>query len=278
LSVANTNAVQLRPVKDDIPYGVLKGGAKPTYREWNKTVKNHEVSDPNAALILNKNTSEREKRLNILKEKIKQKQALLIHGPTTSITTMTNPVAPPIASIVAPPVASPVAPVAPLTSTTVAPLTNEETMEEMVATQNLIQLPKVELPKVELPKVENNNIITQTMEPTKMLDQVPTKKIIKKTIKRKYTLGKSRIKKSVAVLLKDRNTRKIILSAQKDLKKKPINDVKQYLREHNLIKVGTNAPNDVIRKIYESAMLTGEITNNNKDTLLHNFLKEDIND
>jgi len=277
LSVANTNAVQLRPAKDEIPYGVLKGGAKPTYREWNKTMKNHEVSDPNAALILNKNTSEREKRLNILKEKIKQKQALLIHGPTSSISTVT----PSSASLTTLSSTLPVAPLVPAIQVT-TPLSNQGTMEEIVETQNLIQLPKVELTKVELPnaelsKVENNNMFVQSMEPTKMLDQVPTKKIIKKTIKRKYTLGKSRIKKSVAVLLKDRNTRKIILSAQKDLKKKPINDVKQYLREHNLIKVGTNAPNDVIRKIYESAMLTGEITNNNKDTLLHNFLKEDIN-
>jgi hypothetical protein len=99
-------------------------------------------------------------------------------------------------------------------------------------------------------------------------------KRIKKTIKRTYTLGKSKIHKKVGVLIKDKNTRKRVLNAQRDIKRHGINDIKQYLRNHGLMKAGSSAPNDIVRKIYESAMLSGEVTNQDKDILLQNFLKE----
>ena len=220
---------------DSIPYGILKGGSKPTYKDWARTQRNYDVTNPQAALTiqgleLNKEKNERENRLNNLREKLKQKQI-------------------------------------------------EESInksEDIMLTQNLIQNPEVE-PQV---RVENeisqpayNGVVNVSVSGSGEI--IAIKKITKKTIKRKYTLGRSRIKKTVSVLVKDRGTRKIILAAQKDLKRKSINDVKEYLRDHNLIKIGSNAPNDVLRKLYESSMLAGEITNSNSEILLHNFSKED---
>jgi uncharacterized membrane-anchored protein len=87
-------------------------------------------------------------------------------------------------------------------------------------------------------------------------------------------LGKSLKNRSVGVLLKDKKSNATVIEAQKQLKTKTIADVKQYLREHNLINGATNAPNDVLRKLYESAMMAGEITNSNKETLLENVSSE----
>ena len=53
-------------------------------------------------------------------------------------------------------------------------------------------------------------------------------KRIKKTIKRTYTLGKSKIHKKVGILIKDKHTRKRVLNAQRDIKRHGINDIKQY--------------------------------------------------
>ena len=170
----------------------------------------------------------------------------------------------------------------------------EESMQQGVTndimmTQNLIQKPAVvpssfiENIDPVIKYIQNDMIVdipsnsphTAANGENDMSNIIAMKRITKKTIKRKYTLGKSKMSKSVAVLVKDRRTRKSILNAQKDLKRKQINDIKTYLREHNLIKVGSNAPNDVLRKLYESAMLAGEITNSNAETLLHNFSKNE---
>lgn len=243
----NTDPYKLNtPYKaDNVPYGVLKGGLKPSYREWSKTQRNNIVTNPNSSLIINggnlsSEKTARENRLQLLKEKIKQKEL----------------------------------------ESKIDPLLSENLIKKAVPNNIIIQ------PAPAIHLQQSHPILSDTLLHSEHLQQTPnaqiageqvvaTKHITKKTIKRKYTLGRSNIKRKVAVLIKDRNTRKKIITAQRDLKRRNINDIKEYLRSHNLVKAGSNAPNDVLRKIYEAAMLSGEITNSNSDTLLHNFSKED---
>jgi hypothetical protein len=62
------------------------------------------------------------------------------------------------------------------------------------------------------------------------------------------------------------------------LKKIPIDQVKEYLRKHNMIKAGSNAPHDVLRQLYQTSHLAGEINNKSNDTLIHNYLAEEKED
>jgi len=107
----------------------------------------------------------------------------------------------------------------------------------------------------------------------------PIKKLVsvKKTIKI-YKLGKNKKKANVGVLVKSGKTRKLIRKEQEVLRKKCLSEIKDYLRKHNLIKVGSAAPESVLRKIYEDSFLAGNIYNKNPDNLLHNYLNnEDFN-
>ena len=81
--------------------------------------------------------------------------------------------------------------------------------------------------------------------------------------------------KKIGVLIKNRHTRKKIAHEQSLLKKQGILEVKNYLRKHNLLKCGSNSPNDVLRQMYEQAVLCGDIHNTSKDVLLHNYLNDE---
>lgn len=276
----NTPPLILNNKSDNIPYGVLKGGNKPTYREWQRTQKNNIVDNPKLALIPNNNKlnslhfnsvqNDRELRLNRLKEKIRMKQLQKAEAAKSLIpkpeikTSDTNNNLPNQIQIND-------------NNTT----NTNNTLEDSLTNENLIIKNRIQnnqdFNDTLINNIDNLNTNINDNINTHNIDDKPIKKITKKTIKRKYTLGKSKIQNQVSILIKNKQTRKNILDAQKNLKKKSIPDIKKYLRDHNIIKIGSNAPNDVIRKMYESAMLAGEITNTNKDILLHNLLKDDNN-
>ena len=170
------------------PYGCLKGGNKPTYRQYNKTLKKNKEDIQNEYKIkppifnLNTEFEERADKLEKLKDKFKE--------------------------------------------------------------------------------------INQPTKPKKT-------KIKTRRIRRKITLGKNRKGGFIGVLVKSKKTRKNVKKEVDVLKHKSIQEVKEYLRKHNLTKIGSNAPDHILRTTYENAYLSGDVNNSNPDILLHNWHKEE---
>ena len=192
-------------LKQAPPYGCLKGGTKPTYKQW--TQHNYTMKSPYKELEKQKErlniedfqpqteVSEREKRLQIFKNKYSLKQQ------------------------------------------------------------------------------SNNDNDSNKIDVNKKVKKHNYKRTIKKTTTiRNFKLGKNPKRKIVSVLIKNGATRKKIKTEVSELKRKGLSEIKEYLRSSNLLKVGSEAPPDVLRQMYETSILTGEINNLSSETLVHNYL------
>jgi hypothetical protein len=244
---------------DDVPYGCLKNGKKKTYREWK------ELTNPTMNFELP----------NMIRPPTPPKKNLGINLGDTG-----NLIAPMAQSTI------------PSREDRLEQIKNklrkiqeQESSSKMQTLKELDMIDKKINNVVEIDDLPNFDEKQSSLPDVEELMKVREEKkekenpknYLKKTVKRKFTLGKSDKLRRVAVLIKDRQTRKNIINAQKHLKKTNITDVRKYLRQHGMIKVGTTCPADILRKTFESAMLAGEVTNINKDTLLHNFLNEEKN-
>lgn len=120
--------------------------------------------------------------------------------------------------------------------------------------------------------IESNPIKPITQEE---IIKVPSIKEIhkKKTTIRHYKLGKHKtIKNRVSVLCNNKDRIDKLKQAQRELQRTSMEEMKKYLMSRNLLRSGSRAPADVIKKLYESAYLAADITNTDDDVLLDNYM------
>jgi hypothetical protein len=138
-----------------------------------------------------------------------------------------------------------------------------------IASIPIASIPTVSIPTVSIPIVSvPNDSDSVPVEPS----EGPETK--SREIKKAIVLGKSKKSKTVHVLIPCHKTRKLKCELQEGHKKTNLTTVKNYLKNHKLIKVGSTAPTNLIREMYENAKCYGDIINNNKQNLLYNFEKD----
>jgi len=221
----STSSTTFSPIKltDDAPYGCLKGGKKPTFRTYNKTIKNSaRFSDNNDHYgddDQSKNVySERQTKLRELQDKHGKKASL-----NDSINNIDNK----------------------------GDDSNDDSDDSDDADNNATNL-----------KGNKNH-----------LKKTKIRRHLRTTITKKFKLGKQS-GNIVGVLIKNNDTRKNVQKEHGLLKNKQLPDIKKYLIEKNMIKIGSTAPPGVIRNIYEASILAGEVDNIGKGVVLHNFLED----
>ena len=125
---------------------------------------------------------------------------------------------------------------------------------------------------------EGNNLYEEYKNINKELKEnknIP--KINRITRKFKYNIGKLKNKNQVGIIIKNKYTLKKLKEDITNKKNKSIQEIKNVLRKLNLIKLGTDAPNDVLRQIYENTILCGDIKNTNYSNFIHNYDNDENN-
>jgi len=134
------------------------------------------------------------------------------------------------------------------------------------------------MPSLSKPQIIMNEI-QQTKAKMDQINHIGGKRLRntkqRRIIRRTYKTGKSKIHPKISVLVSNRTIRNKTTETTQLLKQKPMIEIRRELIKRGLIRVGTIAPNDVLRKMYESmTLICGEVQNHNSENLLYNFFND----
>ena len=239
--------------RQDPGYGCLKNGIKPTYKHRNVTIRNSNIKfddelEQKVYINANEPVTNINRNIEDIQEPtpVKQKSNISFDFSENSENSENSEK---YKSYTPPPSLPPTPPPIITPSPPVQPEKIIETISSKVGEKNTEKIIK---PNV---RFENKNRRNKTLK--------------------KILVGKHGSK--VSVLINDNKTRKKIKKEKQSLKTVPIRHVKEFLKSKGLIEVGSSAPEDVLRSLYENAKLTGEIENRNGEVYVNNFLEDRVN-
>jgi len=91
----------------------------------------------------------------------------------------------------------------------------------------------------------------------------------RRIVKRTYRVGKKVKQNKLGVLLPNKTIRAQVSLTQQQARQAPMPEVRKYLIRHGFIEIGSTAPANVLRHMYETAKsFTGEIVNHSADELV----------
>jgi hypothetical protein len=142
--------------------------------------------------------------------------------------------------------------------------TSHNTISHNTISQNTISQNTISQNTISQNTIMNHNTITHPKK---------AKRRITKTLK--YTLGKHKNGKQISVYIKNDATRSLINDERKNLGNASFADIKSYLRQKNLLKIGSEITPDLAHHLYENAILAGDVTNQSSEHMRHNFFTKD---
>lgn len=240
-----------RPPTDGTPYGCLKNGKKLTYRNWLKKRQHNKGHKHHGHHGGHKKTV-KFNMSNACESSVVPTGVMSIpSAPSTNTTNVPN--------------TQGGAPIQLIPHTPPQPM--------VLNSQPMVLKPQ---PMVLKPQPMALKPQPMALKPQPMVRPKPVRYVTKRTVKRRYTCGKSKKNRSVAVMLKNKAMCNKILEDKTSIKQKDVIDIKHDMYKKGLLKVGSCAPENLVLNIYENSVLTGDVKNVNKDTLMHNYINDPV--
>lgn len=136
-------------------------------------------------------------------------------------------------------------------------------------------LPKSSCPNdSSVTSLETSVSVSASPSQTQLHKKKPTQERIEIAVEKVFKVGKNKTQKKIGIFIKNNKIKRKNEEDKVKLKRTNFKTVKNYLKKNNLVKYGTKAPTDLLRAIYESSKIVGDVKNVNGDNLIHNYVND----